>query len=83
MGFSACRFCNDLVPDEKRVAYGLRHSAHPDCFLKRKGRLGLEKLHLWQLERFPAMVASEHGMLEVIAELIKNHRERGTGTGPR
>lgn len=61
----SCQFCekvNGLTGSNQRraplkydgkVKYGVRHYAHFECFLDRKGRLGFESLHGWQQRSFP------------------------------
>lgn len=49
-----CRFCRDATPDFRpMVRYSVRHNAHWDCFVERKGFAGLERLTDWQLSKLP------------------------------
>ena len=69
--FATCRMCGECEPESRLVRYGPRHCAHPRCFLKKKGVVGLRSLRDWQLERFPALVAQEFGLLDELRKLIQ------------
>ena len=54
------------------VKYGVRHYAHPACFLDAGHTL--DELHGWQVGTLPARVLREHGLLETAEQLIAaNH----------
>lgn len=52
-----CRFCKALSTDGSFVKYAVRSSACPECFCKHKGEAGFRALSLYQLEKFPILVA--------------------------
>lgn len=73
MAYQTCRFCKKVTTDGSFVRYATRCSACPRCFLERKGEAGLRELSLWQLERFPALIAP--GLYELLGTIIREQRE--------
>ena len=69
-----CRFCNVFDPKIPLIKYGVRHYAHAECFLKRKGLDGLRKLPLFQLESFPIMTVLKVGIAPILGALIGEKR---------
>lgn len=72
-----CERCNSLGTNKPRqaplrfdgkVKYGLRHHAHFECFLERKGRAGFAQLHGWQQRAFPALLLKEWGLEKAAKE---------------
>lgn len=57
-----CRFCDNYSGD--LVKYGIRHHAHPKCYLEKGKRL--EDLHDWQIVKFPYLLCRKLGVHEVI-----------------
>lgn len=76
MKYQTCRFCKVTTTDGNFIKYAIRSNACPRCFLKQKGKEGLETLPLWKLERFPAMVAHDFGLYETLGDLIHNKRDK-------
>lgn len=74
MTLQTCRFCHDSSFSGRFIKYGTRASACPECFLKHKGEEGLRALQLWQLEKFPALVAQDHGLYDTLGKLIEEKR---------
>lgn len=76
---SACRFCHSSERDQHgldvSIKYGVRHYAHPDCYLAAKGGQGLLELHDWQLRNFPYFAAKRAGVDYLLADLVNNARE--------
>lgn len=72
---NTCRLCSDGHGD--LIKYSVRHYVHAACGLKRWGVLFFDKLHLWQLERFPVLVAQEHGVLQALEACIERLRKQG------
>ena len=55
-----CRFCKKFSTDGSFVKYAVRSSACAACFCKHKGEAGFRALSLYQLEKFPILVAYDH-----------------------
>jgi hypothetical protein len=73
-----CRLCGDWHEHERgpMVRYAVRHWAHADCALKKWGAKFFDRLHLWQLENFPALIANRHGLYEELGKRIKDRRSK-------
>lgn len=77
--FQTCRFCkkseHGAVAD-RMIKYGVRHYAHPKCYLLAGKHLG--DLPLWQLEAFPYFVAKDCAVDHILEETIefKRNQER-------
>lgn len=60
---NTCRFCKKWEMEEERlIKYGVRHYAHPTCYLD-AGK-SLDDLHAWQVDNFPYFLLKERGLLE-------------------
>jgi hypothetical protein len=68
--YGTCRVCKKQSEDRKLVKYGVRHYAHPACFLTKFGSDGFKKLALTPLEQFPVMVADGFGVLPELKERL-------------
>lgn len=62
-----CRFCKKF--DDRLIAYGPRHYAHPACYLKAGKKLSALKPYVIGL--FPYKLLKEHDLLEEAARLTK------------
>lgn len=70
MDYGTCRFCGKLA--QGMVKYGVRHYAHPACFLDSGHTLA--ELHGWQVGQLPVRVLKERGLLDQAAQLVAtNH----------
>jgi len=70
MSYGTCRFCSKL--DQGLVHYGVRHYAHPKCYLDAGRRL--DELHGWQVGTFPMRLLKERGLLDEAERLVStNH----------
>jgi len=69
--YGTCRFCGKL--EKGMVHYGVRHYAHPACFLDAGHKL--DELHGWQIgEWFPALLLKARGLLDEAERLVAaNH----------
>lgn len=78
--YATCRVCEKRGEDRKFVKYGVRHYAHPACFLTKFGSQGFKRLTLMELGRFPVAVADGFGVLSELKErrayLKKYYREQ-------
>ncbi len=74
---ATCRFCHkwDLRDSSKLVKYGLRHYAHARCGLERFGVVFFDRLSLFELTEFPALVAADYGLLDELRKRIKRLRK--------
>lgn len=68
--FHACRLCR-VMDGKTKTRYGKRHWAHPVCALQKWGAAFFDRLSLWQLEQFPAIVANRFGVLDVLIRKIE------------
>ena len=77
---NVCRFCRKYDREDEYglalIRYGVRHNAHPDCLLNAKGAAAFERLHVWQLQQFPALAAQRAGLLGVLREKLGYRDER-------
>ena len=71
-----CRFCTMWDPKVPLIKYGVRHYAHAECFLRRKGIAGLKGLSLYQLETFPIMTVLKVGIAPILSAIIGEKRRR-------
>ena len=73
-----CRFCRQSDDDHglDLIKYGVRHYAHPDCLLAQRGANAWTVLHDWQLDNFPVLAASRHGLFDSLADAIRGRNER-------
>ena len=71
---NTCRLCKKS--DTRLIKYGTRHYAHSDCALSKWGSDFFTKLHLWQLENFPALVADSFGLLPQLIAAANAERAR-------
>ena len=66
-----CRFCGPRGGGKYRlIKYGVRHYAHADCGLAKKGRAFLDALTDWQCTQFPYFAAKDAGPA-FVAELLR------------
>lgn len=73
---STCRLCSESKGS--LIKYSVRHYVHPACGLKRWGAAFFDKLHLWQLEAFPALIAHQHNLYPALEAKIDGLRaEKG------
>lgn len=74
---NTCRICGSWFLEGRgpMIKYGPRHYAHADCALKKWGNKFFDKLTPWQLENFPALVASR---FDLLAELRQRIESRNT-----
>jgi hypothetical protein len=56
-----CRFCGNWYGGGPMVRYGVRHSAHFDCYLD-AGK-SLDDLRPWQVKEFPRHILKQRGLL--------------------
>ena len=70
-----CRFCRVSTNEDGLIKYGVRHYAHPKCGLQREGGKFFDRLTLWQLTRFPALVAADFGLLDELRRRAGNGSE--------
>jgi hypothetical protein len=69
-----CRLCGDWHEDTAKgalIRYGVRHNAHADCALKKWGAQFFDRLHAWQIENFPALIAARHGLFDELGAQIR------------
>ena len=72
-----CRFCKKPMFEQKAVKYGVRHYAHPDCYLDAGRKLGELQAH--QVRRFPDDVLARRGLTEDKARLVRAMTLLGNG----
>ena len=77
MAYPTCRFCRDAMRDREAVKYGVRHYAHPRCYLTAGKKL--EDLHDWQIIAFPALILKEFGLLPVAEAAYERERAANSG----
>jgi tRNA(Leu) C34 or U34 (ribose-2'-O)-methylase TrmL len=75
---NTCRLCTNYGGD--KFKYGPRHYAHAECAMNKWGAAFFQKLHLWQLNKFPALIAKKHGAFIALERAIETHAERETKT---
>lgn len=73
---ATCRCCGVMQLSETMIKYSVRHYAHPKCALRKWGASFFDRLSPWQLERFPALVASKFGLLDELGRRIQSNAER-------
>jgi len=77
MSLETCQFCErwnkDAQPKGRasplrwpfaKVKYGVRHYAHAECYVERRG---LEGLRPWQIEQLPYQLLKHHNLLPLKA----------------
>lgn len=69
--YRRCRLCGSA--DSDLIKYGVRHYAHPICYMK-AGK-PLSALHKWQIEQLPYFALQKYGLLEEARRLTA--RDRG------
>lgn len=82
---TTCRVCGEQEINGSMIKYGVRHYAHPKCGLEKWGVEFLDRLHGWQLDAFPALVAKRAGLLDALMERALNARQARSNlsSGPR
>lgn len=77
MRYNHCRFCKkDEVGDaaDRLVKYGVRHYAHPACYLD-AGK-SLYDLHAWQVMRFPYRLILDRRLMADVEAIKQRDDER-------
>ena len=68
-----CRFCDDFIRShEAKIKYGVRHYAHQDCYLDRRGIEGL-KAH--QVGRLSFRILRDRGLVDRANEIMAAGQE--------
>lgn len=71
---NTCRFCGRHTFERGRmVKYGVRHYAHPACYLDAGKQLA--DLHAWQVEAFPYRVLLERGLMPEAERILADKAE--------
>jgi hypothetical protein len=69
--FATCRFCKETIffaRNTPYIKYGVRHYAHPTCFLEAGHTL--DELSDWQLGELPYSWLKEKGLLEEVEKRL-------------
>lgn len=71
-----CRLCRN-TDDGTLIKYSVRHYAHAECGMRKWGLAFFDRLHQWQLEAFPYLIAHKYGHAEELERRIKAGRCAG------
>src|SRR5215467_3715710 len=72
---NTCRFCGRHTFDRGAlVKYGVRHYAHPACYLAAVKPLA--DLHAWQVGEFPYRLLLERGLLGEAERILADQAKR-------
>lgn len=64
-----CRFCGESAHVASLVKYGVRHYAHQNCYLDRRG---LDGLHPWQVGHLSWQLLEERGLMKRAESILKS-----------
>lgn len=64
-----CRMCGCDGHVAKMVKYGVRHYAHQDCYLDRRG---LDGLHPWQVGHLSWKALEARGLMDRANEIVRS-----------
>ena len=65
---TTCRFCGTW--EGSKVKYGLRHYAHPQCLLDKKGRDAILNLPAWKLRNLPWKFIKDNRLEDLVKAII-------------
>lgn len=70
--WSTCRFCKKTAHSARMVKYGVRHYAHPECYLDHHDISSLEP---WQVGNIPWRLLQERGLADQAAEIVHTYAD--------
>lgn len=65
---ATCRFCHKW--EGTKVKYGVRHHAHPQCLLDKKGKEAILALPAWKLNNLPWIFIRDNGLEQEIKAIV-------------
>jgi hypothetical protein len=71
--WATCRFCKKTAHNSRMVKYGVRHYAHPACYLDHHD---ISLLMPWQIGQIPWRLLQDRGLLARAEALLKVERAR-------
>lgn len=68
-----CRMCGESAHVANMVKYGVRHYAHQECYLDRRG---LDGLHAWQVGHLSWKALEARGLMDQAERIVRQAEGR-------